>query len=111
MERALSSLEAFRLEAKQKDEVIAKKNLMIERLKLKNQQRKAEIESEINNLKKFWEKYYETDDEERMKAENELSRSPQLRYSDSTATLRNTRTAQRPKLCRARTETQPAAQG
>jgi len=36
--------------------------LVIERLKQKNQQRKAEIECEINNLKKFWEKYYETDD-------------------------------------------------
>jgi hypothetical protein len=43
---------------------------MIERLKQKNQQRKMEIENEINNLKKFWEKYYETDEEERHKAES-----------------------------------------
>ena len=34
---------------------------MIEKLKQKNQQRKDEIELEINNLKKFWEKYYDTD--------------------------------------------------
>jgi hypothetical protein len=66
----------------------------------------VEIECEINNLKKFWEKYYETDDEERLKAESELVPTNQLRYSDSTATLRNTRTAQRPRLCRAKTELQ-----
>jgi len=42
-------------------EIISKKNLVIERLRQKSQQRKAEIEKEINNLKKFWEKYYETD--------------------------------------------------
>lgn len=39
-------------------EIISKKNLVIERLRQKNQQRKAEMEMEINNLKKFWEKYY-----------------------------------------------------
>lgn len=37
------SIEIFRQESKAKEEVIAKKNLMIEKLKQKNQQRKHEI--------------------------------------------------------------------
>jgi len=81
---------------------------MIERLRQKNQQRKAEIEQEINNLKKFWEKYYETDEEEKPRRPNSRDLphtiSMSLRESDSTATLRNTRTTQRPKITRARTE-------
>ena len=39
-------------------EIISKKNLVIERLRQKNQQRKHEMAMEINNLKKFWEKFY-----------------------------------------------------
>lgn len=92
----------MRAEMKTKDELIAKKNMMIDRLKQKNQQRKFEIENEINNLKKFWEKYYETDEEDRQKAES-LERA--LKYSDSTATLRNTRTTQRPRVTRVKTDT------
>lgn len=36
----MQSIELFRQESKAKDEVIAKKNLMIEKLKQKNQQRR-----------------------------------------------------------------------
>ena len=76
---------------------------MIERLRQKNQQRKVEIEQEINNLKKFWEKYYETDEEDRPRLP--LNDST-LSASDSTATLKNTRTAHRTKLTFARPDSQ-----
>ena len=60
------------------------------------------MEMEINNLKKFWEKYYLDLDEEEKPKSGIQERT--LWYSDSTATLKNTRTAQRTKITRAKTE-------
>lgn len=61
LNKTLASLDEYKAEARLKEDIISKKNLMIQRLKQKNQQRKVEIELEINNLKKFWERYYDTD--------------------------------------------------
>jgi hypothetical protein len=57
-------------------------------------------------LKKFWEKYYLTEEEDHISSSINTRIDSVLTASDSTATLKNTRVAQRAKITRCKTESE-----